>query len=50
MWTWSEKMSVGSAWSPALKWFCQTAATLCASTATTTGIYDLINFILPFPI
>ena len=43
-------MSVGSAWSPALKWFCLIAATPCASIATMTGIYNLIKFILPFPI
>ena len=37
-----EKMSVASAWSLALKWLCQTAATPCAATVTATGIYDLI--------
>jgi hypothetical protein len=50
MWTWIEKMSVASAWSLALKWLCQTAATPCASTVTATGIYDLITFLVLFPI
>lgn len=48
--TWREKMNVGSAWSHAPKWLCQTVAMLCASIATATGIDDLITFFLWFPI